>query len=119
MHSLTQLIDSSQDAQHLLRPPLWPVPNQSNICGQVLIGNSEILTNLLALTPGGQDWCVAWALLCKAEDRIWNALLWELAFGVGLIHGPNPFQYLLDLYELRVFPMGWADNRYELYLPRG
>lgn len=118
IHYLTQIVNSSPDAQHLLRPPLWPVENCSNICGQNLVADSEILRNEGNLKPGERDWCVAWALLCKAEIHVWNALLWELAVGVSIIQRPNPFQYLLDLYELGTFPMGWADNRYELYVPK-
>lgn len=114
---LIQVVNSSPDARLLLRPPLWPVAHHINICGQTIIADSDLL-NKAGVTPGGRDWCVAWALLCRAEACIWHALLWELALGVRVIQGPNPFQYLLDMYELRTFPMGWADNCYELYAPK-
>lgn len=115
---LGQVVDSSTDARRLLRPPLWPVESRSNICGDVLVADPEILKRAGNLTQGGRDWCVAWALLCKAEFVVWNALLWELAVGARAIQGPSPFQYLLELYDLGTFPMGWVDDRYELYVPK-
>lgn len=115
---LSLVIDASSEARQLLRPPLWPVGNNSNICGHALVADPEILNSAGNLVEGGRDWCVAWALLCKAESVVWGALLWELAVGVSVIQGPNPFQYLIELYELRVFPMGWVNHCYELYVPK-
>lgn len=116
-HRLHQAIDSSADARRLLRPPLWPV-GKPIVCGEPLFADADFLIRTANVKPGGRDWCVAWALLCKAEAYLWDALLWELARGVKAIHGPNPFQELLGLYGLGAFPMGWVGDSYELYLPK-
>src|SRR5262249_59336362 len=112
------IVNSNPQAQALLSPPLWPVPTHSNVCGQTLVAHPEILNQLAHLTPGGRDWCVAWALLCKAENDVWNALLWDLALGVNAVQADNPWQFLVDLYELGVFPMGWTHNDYEIFVPK-
>jgi hypothetical protein len=64
-----------------------------------------------------RDRCVAWVLLCDADSHAWHALLWELALGVNVVNCPNPFEPLVELYELGYFPMGWTGNSYELYVP--
>lgn len=111
-------VDSSDEALRFLRPPLWPFENLCNVCGPPLIADDAVLINALNMTPGGRDWCVAWALLCRAEFHCQNALLWELASALGLIEKPNPFLHLLKIYELGCFPMGWAEDCLEVYVPK-
>ena len=114
---LRGVVDANPDARLLLRRPLWPVEGISNICGLLIIADLNLPNPACHLPSGGRDRCVAWALLCKAQDYAYDALLWELAAGVGAVRGPNPFQFLLDMYELGAFPMGWADDHYEIYVP--
>jgi hypothetical protein len=117
IRTVTQAVESVPVARSLLRPPLWPVAGTGTICGHALVAHTEILSAQTSLIPGGRDWCIAWALLCKAESLFWGALLWELALGTNAIQGANPFQPLLDLYTLGIFPMGWVADIYELYVP--
>lgn len=118
VRNLRQIVMSNSEARHLLRPPLWPLEGNPDVCGYALVADPAVLKRRRDLTVGGRDWCVAWGLLCKAEIAVWNALLWELAAGVGAIQEPNPFQDLLDLYQLGVFPMGCVGYNYELYVAK-
>jgi hypothetical protein len=117
IRTLGAMIESNPLARSFLRPPLWPV-EMSNVCGEAIIARHENLEAMPRLPPGGRDWVVAWVLLCKANDRVWDALLWELAAGADVVKGRNPFEYLLGLYELGFFPMGWVDDSYELFVPK-
>jgi hypothetical protein len=113
---LTAAVLSSDEARALLRPPLWPVANRPAICGGTLIAAPENLREIANVKSGTRDWRVAWALLCIAEARAWNALLWELAVGVDAISGANPFKCWLDISAAGAFPMGQVDDCYELFV---
>jgi hypothetical protein len=115
--SLSGIINSSEKARSYLRPPLWPV-GISNVCGETIAARREFLDAATGLMSGPRDSCVAWALLCRGNDRIWNALSWELAASAEAVGGDNPFECLLTLYELGFFPMGWVGDTYELFVPK-
>jgi hypothetical protein len=117
IQELREVLGNKPSVQVLFRPPLWPIPGQSMICGDPLIADTDILSSRLKLSPASRDWCVAWGLLCQAERRIWNALEWEVALGAEITHVHNPFTPLLRLYQSGLFPVGWKSGLYYLFHP--
>lgn len=111
-------VDSVLKSNGWLRPPLWPHAELANLCGGSFIADLQRVAQLHRLIPAKRDRNVALGLLTRAESRLWDALRWELARGVGIADGSNPFQPLLRLYEFGFFPMGWVGNRYDLYVPQ-
>lgn len=109
-------VDATAKARGMLRAPLWPIVPQANVCGGAFVADRERRKQVQRLIPDARDRCVAWALLCEAESRIWNALLWELAISAGVVEGVNPFEPLIELYELGYFPMGWHRGSYDLFV---
>jgi hypothetical protein len=116
-HQLSRLVMTDLEVRRLVRPPLWPVANRCDINGFPLVAQQDILHQLPNLKIGSRDWAVAWNLLCRAEQHIRSALLWELAAGANVIHCANPFLSLLDLYQYGGFPMGWTHDEYNIYYP--
>lgn len=95
-----------------IRKPLWSFPGNPNVNGSPIIAvrsHMSVLGNELSES----DATVAWALLCKAEADLWNALLCEVA--CDHLKSSNPFSPLLELYELGYFPMGLTDSIYTVF----
>lgn len=116
LRRLRTAVESSPEAQQLLRAPLWPIRNQSNVLGGTFVADSardQQLRHLLS----EDDFQIARALLGNADTRVWDALLWELAVGAKAVEGANPFEPLLQLYELGYLPIGLCNGSYELYVP--
>lgn len=117
LQALHAATESNEQARQLLREPLWPIPGCSNVLGGAFVADPERASLLNRLLAEDLDRETAWALLSTADTRVWDAMLWELAAGVGAVEGTNPFKPLLELYELGYFPMGWGGNSYDLYVP--
>jgi hypothetical protein len=111
-------LQSRPDLRKLLRPPLWPVTGVSNVLGGAVIADSGRREQLVRVLADERDRSLAWALLGSAESRVWDAMLWEFASGLDLVHGDNPCDPLIELYELGYFPMGCIDGGYDLYVPK-
>jgi len=115
VRELRAKVDLLPSIRPFFRPPLWPINGNGRICGEALVARPEVMTAELNIPHGGRDWNVAWGLLCQAEERVWQALFWEVAVGAGIAPEPNPFRLLLEIYALGAFPMGWDGDGYAVY----
>lgn len=111
-------IQSDEHIREQRRPPLWPEVKFSNVVGEAIVAHWKRKHLIDRHCGCVSDRNVAWHLLCDAEDSLWNALEWEFARSYGLVDKPNPFLHLLELYELGVFPMGWVEDAFEVYVPK-
>lgn len=111
-------IESEPHARPFIGPPLWLRDLSMRVCGLTIIAHQERL-KFLGMKWGNNDWTVAWALLCDAESHLMAALTWEMAVGLRVLTGRNPFALFVELYELGVFPLGWAEDSFTIYVPKG
>lgn len=117
VQTLRVAVESNIEARNLLRPPLWPFIGQSNILGGAFVADVARRKQLSRLFPHERDCDLACALLSNVDSRVWHALLWELALGSHVVDIGNPFEPLIELYELGFFPVGVTGNCYDLYVP--
>jgi hypothetical protein len=52
----------------------------------------------------------------QAESDLWKTLLGELVEKHG--EGTNPFRSLMQVYTFGLWPMGWRDELYDVYVYR-
>ena len=106
---LTQRLQKQLSDQEtsVLRPPLFPVPDNPMVLGGMIVDVEDLL---VSMPVESQD--LLWSVASDADRDFWSEMFWVLARGDD---DSSPFEMLLLMYERGLFSVGIAEDQFIVF----
>jgi len=92
----------------LIKPPLWPVSGQLNVCGVTFIASSDFEEKIFKKKLKIEEREVAWQISSEMEHDVWGSIYYQISNSTEL--EMNPFFSLFNCYTQGLFPLGIRDD---------